>query len=268
MANKYLGRDDAPFGDEIWTRLDDIVVSAAKSQLSARKLLEIEGPFGLELKSMPLLDNPVEENAVRITTSDNLPLPLMETFFTLSSRDLATYSETGFSLDSGAIAQAAINAAMAEDRLIFEGDKKFGIQGLMTTSGVKSVDLGDWNEIGTAANDVIKAVSALDDAGFHGPYLLALSPDLYNKLYRLYPQGYQIELQHIESIVGKKVIKAPGIENGGLLIAEGRRFASIVIGQDMITGFVGPEGSGLRFKISESLVPWIKTPGAICVFKV
>ena len=72
---------------------------------------------------------------------------------------------------------------------------------------------------GTAANDVIRSVTALDQAGFHGPYLLALAPNLYNMLYRLYPQGYQVEMQHVESIVGSKVIKAPGIKKGGVLLA-------------------------------------------------
>ena len=53
----------------------------------------------------------------------------------------------------------------------------------------------------------------------------------------------------MESIVGSKVIKAPGIKSGGVLIAEGKQFASIVIGQDMSVGFVGPQGADYEFKI-------------------
>ena len=45
MANKYQAREDAPFGDEIWDKLDDVVLSAAKGQLSARRILDIEGPY-------------------------------------------------------------------------------------------------------------------------------------------------------------------------------------------------------------------------------
>ena len=54
MATDYLGRDEAPFGEETFAALDEIVVSVAKAQLSARRLLEIEGPFGFALKSVPL----------------------------------------------------------------------------------------------------------------------------------------------------------------------------------------------------------------------
>lgn len=267
MANKYLGRDDAPFGDEIWAKLDDVVISAAKSQLSGRRLLDVEGPYGLALKSIPLHDQVVTEDDVTITSSKILTVPLIETTFELSPRDIANFEQTGFSLDTQAIALAALRAAAAEDELIFQGNKDLGLEGLLTASGSQSVKLGNWQEIGTAANDIIKALTTLDNAGFHGPYLLALAPDLYNLLFRLYPQGYQIELQHVESVVGSKVIKAPGIKKGGVLLATGKQYASIVIGQDMITGFIGPDDHELEFNIVESLAPRIRVPSAICVLK-
>jgi len=267
MAGKFLGREDAPFDEKTWAALDEVVTSAAKSQLSARRLLDIEGPYGLATKSVPLEDKTVAEGDARLASSKVLPIPLIEAGFTLSARDLATFEETGFSLDAEAVARAAMAIAAAEDALIFEGNKGLGIEGLLTARGALSLKLGKWEEVGAAANDVIHALNALDEAGFHGPYLLALAPALYNLLHRIYPQGYQIEMQHIESIVGSKVIKAPGIKSGGVLLASGKQFASIVVGQDMMTGFVGPSGSGYEFKVSESLAPRIRVPASVCVLK-
>lgn len=267
MASDYLTRDDAPFGDEIFSRLDEVVVRVAKSQLSARRLLEIEGPYGLGLKSVPLSDAVVSDGDVKVLSSPVLPLPLLQTQFKLSARDLATFEDTGFSLDTESVARAALAAAEAEDTILFEGNKKLGISGLMTVEGAQSVKLGKWEEIGTSANDAIAALTTLDKAGFHGPYLLALAPELCNMLYRLLPQGFQTEMQYVESIVGSKVIKAPGIKKGGVLIAEGKQFASIVIGQDMSVGFVGPDGPDFEFKIVESITPRIRVPSSICVLK-
>lgn len=263
----YLTRDDAPFGEEIFAKLDGIVASVASAQLSARRLLDIEGPFGLGLKSVPLSDAVIADGDVTMLSSPSLPLPLIQTGFTLSARDLATFEETGFSLDTESVARAAMAAAAAEDALLFEGNKKLGISGLLTVDGAQSVKLGKWDDVGTSATDVIAALNALDKPGFHGPYLLALAPALYNLLYRLLPQGFQTELQYVESIVGSKVIKAPGIKAGGVLIAEGKQFASIVIGQDMSVGFVGPQGADYEFKIVESLTPRIRVPASICVLK-
>lgn len=267
MAEKYLFREDAPFGEDVWSKLDSVMVSAAKSRLSGRRLLDIEGPYGYSLKSVPLHDEPVADADASVMCSRSLPVPLIETRFTLGARDLATFEETGFALDTGAVAMAAQAAAAAEDRLVFEGSKNLGIPGLMTADGVGSVKMGNWQEPGAAAADVTGAIDTLDQAGFHGPYLLALTPSLYNMLYRLLPHGFRTELQHIEGILGTTVIKAPGIKKGGVLLASGRQYASIVIGQDMTIGFVGPEDSGLGFKITESLTPLIRVPGSVCVLK-
>ena len=267
MASKYMARDDAPFGEQIWAKIDEIVTGAAKAQLSGRRLLDIEGLFGLDLKSVPLNDEPVADGAVKMLSSKALPIPLLQAEFTLSARDLATFEQTGFSLEPESIATAAMAVAAQEDALIFDGHKDLGIAGLMSAKGAQSVKLGNWDEVGTAAADVIKAVNLLDAAGFHGPYLLGLNPGLYNLLFRLYPQGYQVEMQHVESIVGGKVIKAPGIKKGGVLLASGSQFASIIVGQDMTTGFIGPDGADFRFKIVESLAPRIRVPSSVCVLQ-
>ena len=267
MASDYLNREDAPFGEEIFAKLDQVVASVAKSQLSARRLLDIEGPYGLGLKSVPLGDAVVSEGDVTLLSSPVLPVPLIQTEFCLSARDLANYEETGFSLDTESVAHAAIAAAAAEDALLFEGSKKLGISGIMTIDGAQSVKLGKWEEVGASATDVIAAITALDKAEFHGPYLMALAPELYNMLYRLLPQGFQTEMQYVESIVGSKIIKAPGIKKGGVVLAEGKQFASIVIGQDMSVGFVGPQGPDLEFKIVESIAPRIRVPASICVLR-
>ncbi|HIC93259.1 MAG TPA: bacteriocin, partial [Anaerolineae bacterium] len=59
----------------------------------------------------------------------------------------------------------------------------------------------------------------------------------------------------------------PILESGGGLLASGRQYASIVLGQDMAIGFIGPVGEKLEFSISESLALLIRQPGAICVLK-
>ena len=47
MATELLNRGDAPFSDKVWAAIDAAVVGAAKSQLGARRVLPVEGPYGL-----------------------------------------------------------------------------------------------------------------------------------------------------------------------------------------------------------------------------
>ena len=61
METKYLGREDAPITPETWDYLDTTMVQAAKTVLTGRRLLHIEGPYGLGLKAVPLEDCSVSE---------------------------------------------------------------------------------------------------------------------------------------------------------------------------------------------------------------
>lgn len=260
MEKDYLGRADAPISDGTWKQLDSTMIETAKSLLSGRRLIGIEGPFGFGLKVVPLSDVQVAEG---ITSSPVLPVNLLTTSFFLNRRDLAAAERDQLLLDTEPVACAAMECAVKEDDLIF-----FGLQdtpGLMGSAGSATCTLAKWDKVGTAANQIIDAMTVLDDAGFHGPYCLGLTPARYNLLLRRYPQGDGTELDHIRSILGGAVIKAPALKNGGVLLASGRQYCSIVIGQDMSIGFDGPAGDAYEFSISESLALLIREPESICV---
>ena len=63
------------------------------------------------------------------------------------------------------------------------------------------------------------------------------------------------------------IFKAPVLKSGGVLLATGKRYASIVLGQDMMVGYVGPAGDSLEFSITESLALLIREPASICVLR-
>lgn len=258
MDNKYLGREDAPVGEEIWKVLDATMTEAAKSVLAGRRLLYVEGPFGLGLKGVPLQDVKGESGLV---TSSFVPVSLIHKSFVLSKRDIAASEREGLPLNIAPVAAAALDCAMLEDKIIFQGVQ--GSQGLLTAPGAGEIKLSAWKEVGKAADEVISALTMLDNAGFHGPYSLALSPSRYNLLLRRYPQG-GTELDQIRSMTDG-VFKAPVIDSGGVLLASGRQFAAIALGQDMSVGYIGPACENLEFSISESLVLLIRQPKAICV---
>jgi uncharacterized linocin/CFP29 family protein len=262
MANKYLARDDAPFESAVWELLDSTMQQVARSQLVGRRILDIEGPYGLGLKAVPLADGETESGLI---ASPVLPVFFVHKPFTLGTRDIAGYERDGLALDTGPLAEATVECARLEDDLIFHGAPN--VPGLLPAEGSSRMDLSSWEETGTAANDVIQAITHLDDAGFHGPYSLALAPQRYNLLLRLYPRGNQTELEHLRTMVTEGIYKAPILESGGVLLAANARCASIVLGQDMNVGYIGPAGSRQEFSISESLAVRIRQPGAICMLK-
>jgi uncharacterized linocin/CFP29 family protein len=269
MSENYLNRGDAPFSEKVWAKIDEAAVGAAKSQLSARRVLHIEGPYGLGFKLLPGADQAVAESegGVKLVASTAVPLAGIHAAFALSARDVAAYDQTGLPFDLGPVARAAIACARQEDDVVYNGSRAVGAAGLLTAKGTQSVGLASWSKIGAAADDIIKAVTKLDDAGFHGPYTLALAPALYNLLLRRYPQGFQSELEHIQTIVTEGVVKAAALKDGGVLIASGPQYATIVLGQDLAVGFVGPRDREYELTVSESLALRLIEPAAVCVLK-
>ncbi len=261
MANDYLMREDAPIQPETWEMLDRIVTETARSMLAGRRLLHIEGPYGLGLKAVPLGD-PMPADGQPVA-SPLVPLVLVQCGFSLARRDIAAFERDKTIFDARPVALAAIECARKEDELLFRGIPN--APGLLTIAGASASNLSGWEQVGTAADDIIRAVGVLDSAGFHGPYALALTPGRYNALLRRYPNGFLSELEQIKTIATDGVFKAPAIEGGGLLIASGRQFASIVLGQDMSVGFIGPVGERLEFSISESLALLVQIPQSICI---
>lgn len=262
MASKYLGREGAPFGDEVWAALDAAMIEAAKGQLAGRRLLPVEGPYGLGLKAIPL---PEEEVASGMLISRTLPLAFLVEEFEVPLRDIAAFERDGLALNLRPVADAAIALARREDELLFFGAA--GLPGLLNAPGVQKFGLSDWSEVGAAMDDLIRAVTALDEAGFHGPYALGLAPARYNLLFRRYPQGPTTELEHVRTLITGGIVKVPILKKGGVLLAVGRPYATIVLGQDMQIGFIGPDEEGLEFTISESLALYLKVPASVCVLE-
>jgi len=270
MSEQYLHRDDAPFGDGVWEAIDNAVVGSARSQISGRRLMHTMGPQDLGLKALPFGDLPVQGNTVAgvtVSSSCMIPVAMIHSEFTLSVRDVAAYEQSGIPLDLDAPVKAAIALARQEDQIVFNGLAPLNVPGLLNTPRVRSVKLRPWNVVGDAVQDIINATAELDAGGFLGPYTLALTPSSYNHLFRLYPQSDTTELEHARQVVTAGIIKAPALPGGGVLIDTSGPFANIVLGQDMMTGFVGPEPARYRFAIFESVTLWVRVPEAICVLK-
>lgn len=262
MANKYLSREDAPLTPQVWELLDRTMIEVAKAYLSGRRILSWEGPFGLGLKFVSLSNISEGEG---VSLSQALSLVEIQRSFRLRKMDLANYERERVTIDLTPLVEATRECARQEDEIIFQG--LTGIPGLLTVTGSQKMKLSSWEEIGEAANDIIQAVTLLDEGGFHGPYTLALAPKRYNLLLRIYSQGAKTELEHLKEIVGDGVVKAPFLKKGGVILDSNKNYVSLVVGQDMTVGFIGPEEGDLVFNISESIVPLIREPQAIGILE-
>lgn len=261
---EYLNRSAAPFGEDVWKRIDEAAVSAARDVLTGRRFLEVEGPYGVGLTSVEVGNDdycrqpgPEEAGAVM---GRALSVPMLRKGFQLSIRRIAAYREMGQPLNLAPVQTAAEAVAAREEEFIYTGQKNLGLPGLLTAEGRNQHARGDWSNIDQALEDVLAAVNALDAKGFRGPYALALSPTLYNGLFRRYPGTDMLQLQHLRRLCERGVYKAP-IEDGVLVDP---RVGRLLIGQDLLAGYISQDGVHYQLFVSESLVLMVEEPGAIC----
>ncbi|HZD39930.1 MAG TPA: family 1 encapsulin nanocompartment shell protein [Terriglobales bacterium] len=257
----------APSGNvaqDLLDKMQESAISAARDILTGRRIIDVEGPYGLGLTTVEVGNDdlcrepgPDEASAV---VSRALSVPMIYHRFSLSKRRIAAFQSTGQPLYFKVAQDAAQAVAAREEEFIYRGRVDFNLEGLLTAQGRNTLKGGNWENVDEVLDNVISAVNVLDGKGYRGPYGLALAPALYNNLFRRYAGTDLLQIEHVKRLCTRGIVKAD-IE-GGVLVAKDVGF--IVLGQDMEISYLGPDAAHERFTVSESLVLKIEAPDAIC----
>jgi uncharacterized linocin/CFP29 family protein len=263
----YLNRHLAPFSEETWARIDAATVEAAREELTARRFLAVDGPFGVGLTTLEVgaedyCREPKENEAGAVINHARVfPVPMIRKSFKLGMRRIVAAEEQGRPLDLTSAEDAGKAVAQREEEFIYAGGKEAGLEGLLGISGGAKARAGDWKNADQALGHTLKAVEALEKNGFLGPYALALPPKYYNLLFRRYEGSDVLQLEHLKKLCEAGVYKAE-IAKPVLVDPQVGR---IVIGQDLRCGYSGTDGIHYQLFANESVVLKIEEPGAVCV---
>jgi len=264
---EYLNRASSGFSAELWDRIDAAAAKAASDLLTARRILDVDGPYGVGLTSLELGSEaycrPSGPALAGTVASRAIAVPMLQQTFELSIRRVEGHLRMGLPLDLRPVEDAAQAVARREEELIYQGVEELALPGLLTAPGRHSAKCGDWSKVEQALNDVLAAVSRLDASGFGGPYALALSPGRYNALFRRYEGSDMLQLDHLKRLCEGGVFKS-SIE-GGLVLDP--RAGDIKVGQDLRVGYAANDGIHFKLFASESLVFQLGASAAICTLE-
>ncbi len=263
----YLNRGAAGISNSLWERIDRAAQTAAADLLTARRFLDLEGPFGVGLTSVETGSEsycrPAASDAAGVVASRAIAVPVIQQMFELSIRRVEGHLQMGLPLDLASVEAAAEAVARREDEIVYYGIQELGIAGLLNVTGRHRVGMGDWERVEQALTDVLSAVGRLDEAGFRGPYALVLSPARYNALFRRYEGSDMLQLDHLRRLCEGGVFKAP-IE-GGLVLDP--RVGGLRVGQDLEIGYSANDGIHHKLFASESLVLVLNEAAAVCTLE-
>jgi uncharacterized linocin/CFP29 family protein len=249
---------------ELLTKMEEAAISAARNVLTGRRLIDVEGPYGLGLTTVEVGNDDLcrepGSNEASAVVSRALSVPMIYRRFSLSKRRIAAFQKTDQPLHFKVAQDAAQAVAAREEEFIYRGRVDFNLEGLLTAEGRNTLRGGNWQNVDEVLDNVISAVNILDGKGYRGPYGLALSPALYNNLFRRYAGTELLQIEHMKRVCTRGIVKAD--IKGGVLIAKDVGF--LVLGQDMQISYLGPDAAHEKFTVSESLVLKIEAPDAIC----
>jgi len=276
----YLSRSGSPLTGEQWESVDRAVVEVARRILVGRRFIPLFGPFGPGVQTISndvyrgvskgAVDMMGEEESDPISLSErqHMTLPILHKDFRIHWRDLETSLQFNIPLDTSPAAAAAAFCAQTEDNLIFNGNAERGLEGILNATGRTQVRMSDWSKPGKAFEDVLSATQALVQAGFFGPYVLAVSPRLWAQMQRVYENTGVLEIEQVRKLTSDGVFQSPVLpESSAVVIATGPQNIDLAISQDMVTAFLETTKMNHYFRVLEILALRIKRPQAICTIE-
>lgn len=276
----FLDRKAAPLTDGEWSRIDEAVVSTARRTLVGRKIIDVLGPLGSGVYSIPYsvfsgksstgidMVGENEDFMVEASHRATINLPMLYKDFKIMWRDVEADRHLGLPIDVSTAAVASNFVAVQEDNLIFNGNAELGHQGLFTAAGRQTLAISDWNEVGSALADVVKAVGALSEAGHYGPYAMVVSPILYGRMVRVFGNTGMLELDQVKALITGGVYYSNVISGAkAVVVATGSQNLNLAVGQDMVTSYMGPTNMNHVFRVLETIALLVRRPDAICTIE-
>ena len=278
MTEKKMA--DSPLTPEQLELLQQEIVKEARRTLVGRRMIGIYGPLGAGVETVSVEQYGRDEDAEidflgrtdpsPVTGSNEmfLRVPILYKDFVLHWRDVAFAKKLGAPLDASRAIRAAHAVADREDTLIFNGDAKLGIEGLLNAKGRTTVKRGDWGQYGTSYRDVVKATEALLQQSHHRPFALAVSAHDHARLVQQREGQFAPEIDAIARLCDDGVFTSPTIPDGkAVLLSTGDQSFDIAVTEDLTLTFLGERDQDYPYRVYEGVCLRIKRPTAICTIE-
>jgi uncharacterized linocin/CFP29 family protein len=257
----YLKRELAPIIDEAWAEIEEEAVRVLKANLSARHVVDLDGPKGFDFSAVNLGEvEPAKERVDGVNYGIRQVLPLIEARvpFVLDIWNLDNLSRGAAAVDTEPVIRAALELAAFEERAVYYGFEPGAIKGLTERATHKAVALGaDASEYVDA---VAKAMLVLSDDGVGGPYALVLGSKAFRKLsgdVSVYPLR-----QRVAKLIEGPILHSPVLEGGFLLSLRGGDF-ELTVGQDIAIGYQHHDTRSVHLYLTESFTFRVLGPEAV-----
>ena len=257
-----LKRTLAPIPDEAWEEIDKQAKLILKGNLSARGIIDFDGPHGWKFAAVNVGCVEMGESGVieGVLAGKRVAQPLIEVKvpFSLAISEMDDIARGLKSPELTPLIDAARKAAHFEEKAIYLGFEKGGIKGIFKSSEHPPMKVK--KEASTFEAEIEEAVLTIQKMGIGGPYHLVLGAALYQELMEGDGKGYPLK-KRIQGIVGGEIVWSPALKGGAVLSGRGGDFI-LTVGQDFSIGYAGHDTKNVHLYVVESFTFQVLEPKA------
>lgn len=259
-----LYRQLAPITNEAWEEIDKRAEDVLKSYLSARKVVKVNGPKGLDYNVITegRLTNIKEQDDVSFGVYQVQPLTEVRVEFEMDRWELDNITRGARDIDYEPLEEAMKNLALFEENAIYNSLEKGMIKGIDKYAN-SAIPFG--NDPNSIMEAITKGMIQLKKYYEPGPYSLVVNEEAYKRILSK-ETAYPLD-ERIQKLIGGKIIFSHVVD-GAYLLPFNHDDLELTIGRDISIGYQGHSPENVRFFAIESFTFRVLNPDLIVKFNI
>lgn len=260
-----LYRKLAPISNEAWKEIDDRAEEVLKAYLSARKVVKVDGPKGLDYNVITegRLTNIDEVNGVSYGNYQVLPLLESRIEFEMGRWELDNIARGAKDIDYEPLEEAMKSLALFEENAVYNSLEQAIVHGIDEEMENAPIDFG--NNPTEIMEAIAKGLVQLRKAYVEGPFTLVVNKEAYKRIISK-ETAYPLD-KRIEKLIGGKIIFSHVVK-GAYLLPFNHDDLELTIGRDFAIGYQSHDAEKVRFFATESFTFRVLDPSIIVKFKL
>lgn len=258
-----LYREIAPVSEDSWKEIDERAEEVLKSYLTARRVVNVIGPKGLDYNvvSEGRLSNVERDENICYGNYHVLPLTEVRVEFEMDRWELDNLNRGAKDVDYEPLENAAKEIALFEDKAIYHGLRESIIEGLDDAID-EELDFGE--DLKSIMENLTSGVIKIRKAFVEGDLTLVVGKEAYKKILSE-GTGYPIK-KRIKDLIGGEIIYSEAVD-GAYLLPYDHDDLEMTIGRDLSIGYQSHTNERVKFFITESFTFRVLDPDIIVKYK-
>lgn len=258
-----LKRSVSPITDQAWNEIDEQAGKVLRNRLSARRFVDVSGPYGWDHAVVPtgrLEVSPAgAQEEVRWGVHIVQPLVEARICFQLDMWELDNIIRGARDLRLEPLIEAANRIAEFEENAIYHGFDPGNITGLAQAGSENALDISTGSPADIMSG-LSEAVMAMGRNSIEGPFALVAGTRLWQAL-DILGEGYPLR-KRVNALFEGGTIFCPEVEGGFAVSTRGGDF-ELTLGQDVSIGYETTIAGSVRLFMAESFTFRVIEPNAV-----